>query len=172
MADNDLNDVVEEEVSDAPVITVPIDDSLSVSGEAADAKAVGDALALKADKSELQATVNVNGQAADNQGTILLNSSHIPMSEASGAPSVKTAVEALQNMDAGDLPMDKTDVSSPKVSEAIGELQERSGEDIDLTSDPDDGSIAAAVQAVTGDFTEAEIRQMLAAAGYEGANNA
>ena len=68
--ENDLNDVVEEEIDDAEVMQVPIDDTLSVSGEAADAKAVGDALALKADKSELQNQVNVNGQQPDNQGLI------------------------------------------------------------------------------------------------------
>ena len=49
MSEINMNEVVEEVVSDATVMTVPIDDTLSVSGEAADAKAVGDALALKAD---------------------------------------------------------------------------------------------------------------------------
>ena len=43
MSEINLNEVVEEVVDDATVITVPIDDTLSVSGEAADAKAVGDA---------------------------------------------------------------------------------------------------------------------------------
>ena len=38
---------INDTVDISSVITVPIDDSLSVSGEAADAKAVGDALALK-----------------------------------------------------------------------------------------------------------------------------
>ena len=50
---DDLNEAIEDVVEDADVVTVPIDDTLSNSGEAADAKAVGDALALKADKSEL-----------------------------------------------------------------------------------------------------------------------
>ena len=58
---NDLNEMIEEEVDESTVITVPIDDTLSNSGEAADAKAVGDALALKADKSELQTAIQVNG---------------------------------------------------------------------------------------------------------------
>ena len=64
---NDLNDEVEVEVEDAQVITVPIDATLSNSGEAADAAAVGAALADKADRSELQTQVKVNGQTADNQ---------------------------------------------------------------------------------------------------------
>ena len=58
---NDLNDVVEEVVSDAEVMTVAIDDTLTVSGEAADAKAVGDALALKADVSSV-VSITVNGR--------------------------------------------------------------------------------------------------------------
>ena len=76
MAD-DLNEVVEEVVSDATVMTVAIDDTLSISGEAADAKAVGDALALKADASSVVA-ISVNGQAADNQGKILVDGTDIP----------------------------------------------------------------------------------------------
>mgnify|MGYP002519715366 CR=1 FL=1 len=69
MSEN-LNEMVQAVVEDARVITVPIDDTLQNSGEAADAKAVGDALALKADKSELQTAITVNGQAADAQGKI------------------------------------------------------------------------------------------------------
>ena len=64
---NDLNDVVEEVVSDAEVMTVAIDDTLTVSGEAADAKAVGDALALKANLADV-ITIDVNGQGPDLQG--------------------------------------------------------------------------------------------------------
>ena len=95
MADDNLNDVVEEVVSDAEVMTVNIDDTLTVSGEAADAKAVGDALALKADKSELQNQVKVNGQEPDNQGLIILLASHIPMSDATGAQTVAQAIAAV-----------------------------------------------------------------------------
>ena len=95
MADNDLNDVVEEVVSDAEVITVPIDATLSVSGEAADAKAVGDALADKADRSELQTQVKVNGQTADNQGLIILLAGHIPVSDAQNAQTVAQVLTAL-----------------------------------------------------------------------------
>ena len=64
---NDLNDVVEEVVSDAEVMTVAIDDTLTVSGEAADAKAVCDALALKANLADV-ITIDVNGQGPDLQG--------------------------------------------------------------------------------------------------------
>ena len=93
MTDNDLNDVIEEVVSDAEVMTVPIDDTLSISGEAADAKAVGDALALKADKSELETKVNVNGQEADNQGTILIDGRDIPVNREEGDTTIAEALE-------------------------------------------------------------------------------
>lgn len=164
---NDLNDEVEVTVEDAELITVPIDTTLSNSGEAADAKAVGDALDLKADKSELSAAVTVNGQSADQQGVILVFAEHIPMGDGSGAESVKDAVETLQAMDAGDLPLDGGAQGGPSVQEAIEDLQDRSGADIDLTEDPADGTIGEAMAAVIADFTDAEIRQMLADAGYE-----
>ena len=65
MSEINMNDVVEETVRDSDVITVPVDTTLTHSGEAADAKAVGDALDLKADKSELAQSIQVNGQSAD-----------------------------------------------------------------------------------------------------------
>lgn len=167
MSEVNLNDRVRQVVRDSEVITVPIDTTLTVSGEAADAKAVGDALALKADKSELQTQVNVNGQAPDNQGTILVRAEHIPMGEEPGAQSVQEAVEDLQEMDASGLMMDRTAQTPVSVKEAVEELQERTGEDIMLTGEQEDGTIAAAVAGLREDFNDEEIRQMLADAGYE-----
>ena len=71
---------IEMAVQAVNVITVPIDDTLTTAGAAADAKAVGDALADKADRSELQNAVTVDGQGADAQGHILVYPEHIPMS--------------------------------------------------------------------------------------------
>lgn len=79
MSEINLNEEVTVVVEDATVITTPIDDTLTISGDAADAKAVGDALALKADASSVTA-ISVNGQTADNQGAILINGTEIPMS--------------------------------------------------------------------------------------------
>ena len=120
MADNDLNEVVEEVVEDATVMTVNIDDTLSVSGEAADAKATGDALALKADKSELQAAVTVNGQAADNQGHIIVDASQIEMSE-SDDTKVKAAIEAIDGKTGADIPVSAA-VGAKKIGTAISDL--------------------------------------------------
>lgn len=167
MSEVNLNDVVEEEVNDAEVITVPIDDTLSVSGEAADAKAVGDALAEKADKSELSTAVNVNGQSADAQGNILVYGNHIPMSNAQGAASVKAAIEEIQGWDAADLNVDDTAQSPVTVKAAIEELQGRNGTDIDLDDTAAHGTLAEAIAELDADFSDAEIHTMFVAAGYE-----
>ena len=118
---NDLLETIEEEVLDVSAMTVPIDDTLTISGEAADAKAVGDALALKADKSELANAITVNGQSADNQGAILVNGTEIPMSS--------------------------TDDTTLK--DAIEDAAGKTGEDIPLNSDPDAVSVADAIAAAT-----------------------
>jgi len=116
MTDNDLNEEVEVVVDDADVITVPIDDTLSNSGEAADAKAVGDALALKADRSEVTG-IDVNGEEADNQGHIILSSEHIPVTEDPGSPTVAEVLEGLTAPTAETIPM--SDDDSTTIAEKI-----------------------------------------------------
>ena len=163
MADNDLNEVVEEVVDDATVITVPIDTTLSNSGEAADAKSVGDALALKADKSELQTAVSVNGQSADAQGLILVYGNHIKMAS-TDQTTLKDAIEDLQDQDAGDIPMDKDSQAAGTVKSAIEAASVATG--IHMSSDPTSATVAEEI----ADFTDAEILAMLVASGYEEAS--
>lgn len=115
---NDLNEVFEEVMSDAEVITVPIDDTLSNSGEAADAAAVGAALALKADKSQVS-TISVNGQSADLQGHIIVDGTQIEMSSS----------------------------DDTTLAEAIGEAAGRTGEDIPVDDDPGAQSVTQAIVA-------------------------
>ena len=79
---SELNEGIREQVQDAEIMQVNIDDTLTHSGEAADAYAVGQALQGKADKKDLQTNITVDGQAADAQGVILLYAGHIPMSDA------------------------------------------------------------------------------------------
>ena len=132
MADNDLNDVVEEVIDDASVITVPIDDTLSISGEAADAKAVGDALDLKADKSELQNAVTVNGQEADNQGHIIVTGEDIDVSE-SDTTSVKDKLAAIDGKTAADIPVSSA-AGAKKVATVLNELDGKTAADIPMSS--------------------------------------
>ena len=114
-----LNEVFEEEMDDASVITVPIDDTLSNSGEAADAKAVGDALDLKADRSELQAAITVNGQGADAQGAILIDGTDIPVNGL-GETTIAEAVEEVAARTAEDIPM-SGESGAQTIAEAISE---------------------------------------------------
>lgn len=93
---NDLNEVFEEEMDDATVITVPIDDTLSNSGEAADAAAVGAALALKADLADVK-NIKVNDEEADNQGQILIDGTGIPVS----GEDTRTLAEAIESAEEG-----------------------------------------------------------------------
>ena len=117
MTDNDLNEQVEVTVEDADVITVPIDATLSNSNEAADAKAVGDALALKADKSELQAAVKVNNQPADAQGLILIDGSDIPVSD-EDTETLAEAVTGLKGQTAESIPM-SSDSGAKTIAEVV-----------------------------------------------------
>ena len=126
--DNELNEQVEEVIDDATVITVPIDDTLSNSGEAADAKAVGDALALKADKSELQAAITVNGQGADAQGAILIDGEDIPMS-GTDSTTLKAKITAVDSKTAADIMMSSA-AGAKTIAQELSESEDRTAEDI------------------------------------------
>lgn len=117
MTDNDLNEVVELVADDAEVITVPIDDTLTMSGEAADAAAVGAALALKADLSAVN-TIDVNGQAADNQGHIILDATEIPMSS-TDTRKVQAVVSGLEGKTGATIPLN-SETGAPSIADAIG----------------------------------------------------
>ena len=118
MAD-DLNEILEEEMDDATVITVPIDATLSNSGEAADAAAVGAALAGKADVGSL-VNISVNGESADNQGAILIDGSDIPVS-GDDATKIDEAIEALEAKTAATIPM-TSEEGSQSIADAINAL--------------------------------------------------
>jgi hypothetical protein len=130
----DLNDMVEEVVSDAEVITVPIDATLSVSGEAADAKAVGDALATKADASSV-VQITVNGQAADNQGHIIVDATQIEMSE-SDTTKVQAAVAAAASRTGADIPMSSA-VGASKIKAAVEAVDAKTAAEIRMATGSD-----------------------------------
>ena len=133
MADNenDLNEQLEEEMDDATVITVPIDATLSNSGEAADAKAVGDALALKADASSV-VTIDVNDQEADAQGHIALNAGDIPLSD-SDQTTVAAALASVTGSTAETIPM-SSETGADSIADAIEALDGKTGESIPVKS--------------------------------------
>ena len=161
MSEINMNEVVEEVVSDATVMTVPIDDTLSVSGEAADAKAVGDALALKADASSVIA-ITVNGEGPDNQGAILINGGEIPISDASGAGTIKAAVETIQGWDASNIPTDKTVASGPSIKDSIDTLNGKTAATIPMSSSAGAEMISAKIAAM--DQTDVSLAQAVTSA--------
>lgn len=135
MSEN-LNEVFEEQLDDAQVITVPIDDTLTKSGEAADAYAVGQALADKADKSELQTHVSVNGQEPDAQGLILLDASEIPMTEEQNAESVADAVQRMESRTGADIPLTAAQ-GAPTIAETIEGMEGATADTMRMSADDD-----------------------------------
>lgn len=109
------------EIDPAEVITVPIDDTLSIEGEAADAKAVGDALALKANRSELSTAIKVDGQSADAQGEIVLLASHIPMDASASPTYVSQKIAALEGRTGEDIPFDSS-VGAQTIAQKVNAL--------------------------------------------------
>lgn len=150
---NDLNEVFEEEIDPTEVITVPIDDTLQNSGEAADAKAVGDALALKADKTELQTAITVNGQSADAQGAILVDGTDVPMSS-TDPTTMKAAIEAVDGKTGADIPVDSTP-GAQTIKQALNSGATRTADQIEMSAS-DDTTVKAAIEAVAGDVENAE----------------
>ena len=143
----ELNDDIVEEIDDATVVTVPIDDTLSISGEAADAKAVGDALAEKADRSELQTQVKVNGQSADAQGLIILLASHIPVSDAQNAQTIAQVLNTLLQRTGADIKIDGTP-NAETIAQAINSATGRTADAIKMSSAADAQTVAQAMAAL------------------------
>lgn len=146
MADN-LNEGVEVVVADAEVITVPIDDTLTHSNEAADAKAVGDALALKADKSELQNAITVNGQEADAQGQIIVTAEDTKMSD-SDSTTVKAAINAAASRTAEDIPVSSSPTAQT-IAQALASGANTTADQIRMSA-TDTTTVKARIDAQTG----------------------
>lgn len=138
----ELNEQVEETVDDAEVITVPIDTTLTRSGEAADAKAVGDALAGKADRSEVQSNIKVNGQSKDANDNITVRAEHIPY-DTTGNETVKSKLDELAGKTAETIPM-TTGESPQSIAEAIDSLGTKTADQIPMS--------AGSIETVAGRF--------------------
>lgn len=142
MSEINLNDVVQETVRDAEVITVPIDDSLTHSGEAADAKAVGDALALKADADSVN-NIDVNNQEADNQGHIILTAEHVPMSE-SDSTTVKAKIQAVDGKTGASIPLTAAE-GAPSIAEAFNGIGAQNATTIPMSAETGAQTVAAKI---------------------------
>lgn len=127
---NDLGTNVVMTVQAGPVANTPIDDTLLIEGAAADAKAVGDALSLKADRSELPVAINVNGQSADDQGLILVTGADIDVSD-SDETTVAAAISALDAKTAADIPM-SSELGAESIADAIANGLNATADEIPL----------------------------------------
>lgn len=118
-------------VRSASVIPVPIDPTLSNEGEAADAKATGDAIAAVIDD------LRVNGKSATASGgqkVITVYAGDILMSNAQGAQSVADAISAASSTTAQNVIYNPTTLVT--VKDALDDIylqidSELSEEDID-----------------------------------------
>ena len=127
---NELGTNVVMTVQAGPVANTPIDDTLLIEGAAADAKAVGDALSLKADRTELPVAVTVNGQSADDQGLILVTGSEIEVSD-EDETTVAEALSALDAKTAADIPMSR-EVGAESIAQAIADGLNATADEIPL----------------------------------------
>ena len=104
---NDLVENITLTVDDAEVIPVPVDPTLSVQGEAADAKATGDAIAA------VFTGATVNGKSFVSKA-VTVYAGDILMSNETGAQTVKATIETITDKDASQIMYDTVNLVSVK----------------------------------------------------------
>lgn len=111
----ELVENVEIEVDDSPVVAMPIDPTLSISGEAADAKATGDAI------SGVISRLKVNEKSpVDNE--ITLYASDILMSDATGAQTIAQTINGIGDKDASEIMYDAENLVT--IADALNGINE------------------------------------------------
>lgn len=117
---SELNETVVYTVSENNVTGVPVDNTLTIEGQAADAAAVGRALDGKMDADALH--ISVNGQEADNQGAILIDGSEIDVS-GTDSRSIGAAIAEIDGRTGADIPVSAA-AGADSIAEAVADLQE------------------------------------------------
>lgn len=113
----ELIEEVNYEVEDAEVIPTPIDPTLTIPGEAADAKAVGDAIA------GIGATIKINDKSGTASGGITnytVYAGDIKMSSDEGAQDISQAFESIQDRTAEEITYKSTDTAT--IAEVTDEI--------------------------------------------------
>lgn len=103
----ELVEEISYEVEDASVIPTPIDPTLSISGEAADAKATGDAIAA------VLGDLRINTKAPVNSA-VTLYATDILMSSEEGAQTISEAFGGVEDKDASEIMYDSTNLVTVK----------------------------------------------------------
>ena len=139
---NDRVTEIRYSVEPAEVITVPIDTTLSVAGQAADAKAVGDAIQDVRDDIHIQ----VNDEEADAQGKVIITGSGIPAST-TDSTTIAERLAAAGARTAAEIPMSETDTTT--IGAKIAQVDGKTGADIPVSGE-DATKIGAALAALDG----------------------
>ena len=153
---SELNESVHVVFDDSTVITVPLVTNLTATNAAPTAKTVGDALAGKVDAESVMqhVRITVDGVQSDNQGVILIDGSEIPVDDTENAPSIKDAIDAVDQKTAADIKYQATGSDTIKtvvdgIAEDVGDIQGKLyGDQIPMTSAAGAQTVQAAVQAV------------------------
>ena len=131
---NDLVRRVGFTVRSASVIPMPIDPSLTNEGEAADAKATGEAIAAVLDREKVNdKTTTVSG----NYKVVVLYASDIKVSDAEGAQTIAEALAASASSTASTIMYDTTNLVT--IKDAIDGIKDEI--DTELTEDEIDAII-------------------------------
>lgn len=137
-------------------IQTPVDADLQTEGAAADAAATGAALALKADKADMEG-ITVNGQGfTPETRNIPITSGQIPLTEYLGSESVEDAIAALRASLSGKngatLPVNG-ETGATSIEAAIGAVRDnldgKNGSNIPLNGVQGATNIEAAIGAVS-----------------------
>lgn len=99
---------IKRTITDSRVIPIPIDPTLTIEGEAADAKATGEAIASSVGE------VTVNNKSQDANHNITVYATDIDMSNSTGAQTVAQAVEAVGNRTANEIMYDSENLITIK----------------------------------------------------------